>query len=54
MGKRVIKLRDHIIVFLIRNREEKADKRIDFNNYLTPKDWRNITEIVTLLKSFYN
>ncbi len=54
MGKRVIKLRDHIIIFLTRNREEKADKRIDFNNYLTLEDWRIITETVTLLKSFYD
>src|SRR6266536_3501473 len=54
MGKRAINLRDHIIIFLTRNREEKVDKRIDFNNYLTPEDWRIITETVTLLKSFYN
>jgi len=47
-------LRDHIIIFLTRNREEKADKRIDLNNYLTPEDWRIITETVTLLKSFCN
>ncbi len=54
MGKRAIKLRDYIIIFLICNREEQVDKRIDFNNYLISEDWRIITEIVIFLKSFYN
>ena len=54
MGKRAIELRNHMVVFCDYNKSVNVDKRLAEEDYLNAEDWRNIVEIITILKPFYN
>lgn len=55
MGQRALELKDHILVFLARNKDFKpVNKRINLEDHLTSEDWRIIAKMLTFFKPFYN
>ena len=55
MIQRALVMKDRILLFIIRNEEEKdAKKRLYDEDKLTIEDWRVISETSEILAPFYN